>query len=64
MKTCQYCMGEIPEAAVKCMHCGEHLTRQGRNRAAYTWTPGRLIAALLILGPLAALAFWLFAGLW
>lgn len=57
MKTCPYCLGEIPDEAIKCMHCAEHLTTHGRRRAEYEWTPGRVVLALLALGMI-GLAAW------
>lgn len=34
MKTCPYCMADIPEQAQKCMHCGEWVEEQGRPQRA------------------------------
>jgi len=68
MKTCPYCLGQIPAAAVKCQHCGEWLDGRASSdqngelgRAAQRYISLKIIMGVvgLIIGLLFFFFFWL-----
>lgn len=67
MKQCPFCIGQIPDAAVKCQHCGEwvdgraHASESELGRAANRFINFKIAMTFvgLILGLLFFLLIWL-----
>ena len=70
MTLCPYCKGEVPSEALKCMHCGEWLSRppQGTEdligRAANRWVSFHIIWAVLVLILMLVFFFAFFLPQW
>ena len=55
MKKCPFCLGEIPDAAAKCQHCGEWVNRpspaadedQSLGRAANRYVSFKMVMGVL-----------------
>jgi uncharacterized membrane protein YvbJ len=67
MKQCPFCLGQVPDAATKCQHCGEWLDRQRApdanatlGEAANRYVNFQMTTSLIGLGVFAAIFLLIF----
>ena len=59
MKQCPFCMGQIPDAAVKCQHCGEWVERRSSSEDHLSLgdAANRYIKYKIVMGVLGLIVF-------
>jgi hypothetical protein len=63
MKQCPFCMGQIPDAAVKCQHCGEWVERRpmgGDQQMLLSDVANKFINYKIITGVVGLIVFLIF----
>jgi uncharacterized membrane protein YvbJ len=67
MKQCPFCIGQIPDAAVKCQHCGDWVDgRKSGGESELARTVNRLLKlklAMMVVGLIAAVLLFFFLWL-
>lgn len=60
VKQCPFCMGEIPDAAAKCQHCGEWVDGRARQTGDLGRAANRYVSFSIIMGAVVVVLILLF----
>jgi hypothetical protein len=60
MKQCPLCLGQIPDAAVKCQHCGEWVDGRPREKTELGRAANRFVTFSIVMGIVAVVLVLLF----